>query len=75
MNIFLWEVFPKPKEKNYATNRIDVFRFGDTWILDILDWKDFGAEEFRGQRYVLVVIDIFSKFGLTVPLKIIMLNL
>ena len=37
--------------------------------MDILDLKDCGPENNRGYRYVLVVIDDFSKIGWTVPLK------
>ena len=37
--------------------------------LDILDLKDYGPENNRGYRYVLVTIDNFSKYGWTVPLK------
>ena len=37
--------------------------------LDILDLKDYGPENNRGYRYVLVIIDNFSKFGWTTPLK------
>ena len=42
----------------------------NVWILDILDLKDYGPENNRGYRYVLVVIDNFSKFGWTIPLEI-----
>ena len=35
----------------------------------ILDLQDYGPENNRGSRYVLVIIDYFSKFGWTVPLK------
>ena len=41
----------------------------DIWSLDILDLNDYGPENNRGYRYVLVVIDNFSKFGWTIPLK------
>ena len=37
--------------------------------LDILDLKDYGPENNRGYRYVLVIVDNFSKFGWTVALK------
>ena len=37
--------------------------------LDILDLKDYGPEINRGYKYVLVIMDNFSKFGLTLPLK------
>ena len=35
----------------------------------MLDLKDYGPENSRGYRYVLVIIDKFSKFGWTIPLK------
>ena len=38
--------------------------------LDILDLKDYGPENCRRYRYVLVIIDNFSKYGWKVPLKI-----
>ena len=37
--------------------------------MDILDLKDYGPENNRGYRYVLVIIDSFSKFGWTILLK------
>ena len=41
----------------------------DILSLDILDLKDYGPENRRGYRYALVIIDIFSKFSWTAPLK------
>ena len=66
---FINEIYSKPPKKNYATNKTDVYHIDDTWSLDILDLKDYGPENNRGYRYVLVVIDNFSKYGWTVPLK------
>ena len=63
------EIYSKPARKNYPTNETDVYHFDDIWSLDILDLKDYGAENNRGYRYVLVVIDNFSKFGWTIPIK------
>ena len=37
--------------------------------MDILDLKDYGPENNRGYRYILFIIDDFSKFGWTIPLK------
>ena len=70
IKIFINEIYSKPPKKNYVTNKTDVFQFDDKWSLDILDLKDYGPENNRGYRYVLVIIDNFSKFGWTVPLKI-----
>ena len=69
INIFINEIYSKPPKKNYATNKTDVYHIDDIWNLDILDLKDYGVENNRGFGYVLVIIDMFSKFGWTVPLK------
>ena len=67
--IFINENYSKPPKKNYAANKTDVYQVDDFWSLDILDLKDYGPENNRGYRYVLVTIDNFSKFGWTIPLK------
>ena len=69
IKVFINEIYSKPPKKNYATNKTDVYHIDDIWSLDILDLKDYGPENNRGYRYVLVTIDNFSKFGWTIPLK------
>ena len=69
IKIFINEIYSKPPKKNYITNKTDVYFIDDIWSLDILDLKDYGPENNRGCRYVLVTIDNFSKYGWTVPLK------
>ena len=69
IKIFINEIYSKPPKKNYATNKTNVYYIDDTWSLDILDLKDYGSENNRGYRFVLVIIDNFSKFGWTIPLK------
>ena len=69
IKIFINEIYSKPPKKNYATNKTDVYYIDDIWSLDILDLKDYGSENNRKYRYVLVVIDNFSKYGWTIPLK------
>ena len=69
IKIFINEIYSKPPEKNYSTNETDVYYSDDIWSLDILDLKDYGPENNRGYRYVLVIIDNFSKFGSTTPIK------
>ena len=69
IRIFINEIYSKPPKKNYVTNKTNVYHIDDIWSLDILDLKDYGPENNRGYRYVLVVIDNFSKYGWTVPLK------
>ena len=69
IKIFINEIYSKPPKKNYITNKTDVYYIDDIWSLDVLDLKDYGPKNNRGYRYVLVIIDNFSKFGWTVPLK------
>ena len=69
IKIFINEIYSKPPRKYYPTNKTDVYYIDIIWSLDILDLKDYGPENNRGYRYALVVIDNFSKFGWTVPLK------
>ena len=63
------EIYSKPPKKYYPTNKTDVDHIDDIWSLDNLDLKDYGPENNRGYRYVLVIIHNFSKFGWTIPLK------
>ena len=62
------KLYPLTK-KNYATNKTDIYHFDDIWSLDILDLEDYGPENIRSYRYVLIVVDIFNKIGWTIPLK------
>ena len=41
----------------------------DCWSSDLLDMNDYGPKNNKGLRYILVVIDNFSKFDWTKPLK------
>ena len=69
IKIIINEIYSKGPKKYYPTNKTDVYHIDDIWSLDILDLKDYGPENIRGYRYVLVIIDNFSKYGWTVPLK------
>ena len=69
IKLFINEIYSKPPKRNYATNKTDVYFIDDIWSLDILDLKDYGPKNNRGYRYVLVIIDNFSKFGWTTPPK------
>ena len=70
IKIFINEIYSKGPRKAYPTNKTDVYHYDDIWSLDILDLKDYGPENNRGYRYVLVIPDNFSKFGWKVPLKV-----
>ena len=63
------KIIRKERKQKYPTNKIDVYSFDDTWSLDIIDLNDYGLEDNRCYRCVVVVIDNFSKFGKRFPLK------
>ena len=69
IKIFINEIFSRPPRMIYATNKTDLYYIDNIWSSDVLDLKDYGPEINRGHRYVLVVIDIFSKFVWTTSLK------
>ena len=66
---FIDEIYSKPSKKNYETIKTLLLAIDDTWSADLADFSDYGVENNKGYRYVLTVIDNFSKFGWTVPLR------
>ena len=67
--IFIDEIYNKPPKKNYDTNKTIVKHIGHTWSLDLLDLIEYGPKNNRGYRFILVIIDNFSKFAWTSTLK------
>ena len=67
--IFINEIYSKAPKRNYPTIKTIIKSIDDTWSSDLLDMKDYGIKNNKDYRYILVVIDIFSKFGWTIPLK------
>ena len=69
MKIFIDEIYSTPPKKNYPTNKTIIKSIDDTWSSDLLDMNDYGIKNNKGYRYILVVVDNFSKFRWTIPLK------
>ena len=69
IKVIVDETYSKSPKKNYVSNKTDVYHIDDIWSFDILDFEDYGSENNRGYRYVLVIIDTLSKYCWTVPLK------
>ena len=67
--IFIDEIYSKPPKKNYPTNKTIFKSIDGTWSSDIFDMNDYDPKNNKGYRYILVVIDNFSKFGWTRSLK------
>lgn len=60
----------KPARRNFPRRRVDITHFGigDTWQMDLADMQKY-AKENKGYKYFLVIIDIFTKFVWTIPIK------
>ena len=69
IKVFIKEIYSRGPQQNYRTNKTDVYPIDDIWSLDKLDLKDYCPENNRGYRYVLNIIDKFSKFGWATPLS------
>ena len=65
METLINEIYSKPLKKTMALKKIAV-GIDNTWSLDMIHY---GYQNKRGFRNILVVIDNFSKFGLTPSLK------
>ena len=64
----LAEELHKPVRKKFQKRRVWVSGIDDTWAADLADMSSL-AKENDGYKYLLVVIDIFSKYGWLIPLK------
>ena len=69
IKVFIDEINTKLPLRKYPTNRTKIKIIDDTWSSDSKDMIDYGPKNNRSHRYILVVIDNFSKFGWTIPLK------
>lgn len=58
----------KPVRKNFARSKVIVAGIDDTWQIDLVDMREY-ARENKWFRYILTVIDVFSKYAWAVPIK------
>ena len=54
--------------KNFKRRRVLIKGLDDVWMSDLADMQNYKREN-RGHKYILIVIDCFSKFLWTKPLK------
>ena len=58
----------KPARRHYNRNRVIVGGIDELWQMDLADMQAIAAEN-DGYRYLLVCIDVFSKYVWVIPLK------
>ena len=58
----------KPVRKNFKKRRVFAAKSNDIWAADLVDMQYY-AKTNKGYRYILMIIDVFSKYGWAIPLK------
>ena len=58
----------KPVRRKFNRQHVNVFEIDDTWGADLVEMQELSKQN-KGYRYMLNVIDIFSKYAWSVPLK------
>jgi transposase InsO family protein len=58
----------KPARKNFTRQRVLVGGIDEQWQADLVDMQEFSKSN-QGYRYLLVVIDVFSKYAWVAVLK------
>ena len=64
----LVEELHKPIRRKFQTRKIIVNHIDEIWAADLVEMQRFSKWN-KGYRYLLMVIDVFSKYGWIVPLK------
>ena len=67
--IFIDETYSKPPMRNYPTNEIFNDHIDEIWSFDLADFSDYKIPNNEGVRYIFVMIDNFSKYLWSIPLK------
>lgn len=57
-----------PARRNYQRRRVEVRGIDETWQADLVDMIAYAGQN-KGYKYLLTVIDIFSKYAWAVPIK------
>ena len=58
----------KPMKRNFTRRRVIVNGIDKIWCSDLVEMQQFSKWN-KGYRYLLMVLDLFSKYGWIVPLK------
>lgn len=64
----LVEELHRPARRNYPRRRVNIRGLDETWQADLVDMSAY-AQYNDGYKFLLTIIDIFSKFAWAVPIK------
>ena len=69
IKIFIDEIYSKASKKNYETNKIVYNHIDEIWSIDLADMIDYKISNIKGFTSIFVIIDNFSKYLWSIPLK------
>ena len=69
IKIFIDEIYSTPPKKIFLTNKINNNHIDEIWSIDLADMVDYKTSNNKGLRYILILIDTFSKHSWAIPLK------
>lgn len=58
----------KPARKNYTRRHVNVYNKNDLWQADLVEMIHYSKQN-KGYKYILCVIDCFTKYAWAIPLK------
>ena len=58
----------KPTRRHFRTLTVLVFGIDDQWVVDLIEVGNI-AKSHRGYRYLLTLVDVFSKYAWVEPVK------
>ena len=58
----------KPARRNFKRRHVIIKGLDDLWQADLVEMGSYSSQN-KGHRYLLTVIDAFSKFAWAVPVK------
>src|SRR5580704_1300616 len=64
----LSEELQKPIKRKYQRKHVDVWQIDDVWGCDLVDMREWEKQN-KGYKYMLNVIDVFTKFAWSIPMK------
>ncbi|CAD6227386.1 GSCOCG00006156001-RA-CDS [Cotesia congregata] len=62
------EELHKPARRNYKRRHVDIRGLDETWQADLVEMIPYASVN-KGYKYLLTIIDIFSKYAWAVPIK------
>ena len=66
---YIDEIYSKAPKKNYPTNKIVYNHIDEIWSIDLADFSDYKTSNNKGYRYIFIIMDNYSKYLWTIPLK------